>query len=311
MTDQEPVGPGSRISRKLTVIIVAIAVVLFSFIGIVAVNHFHPSPENPAPISDFSYATGSNGTYNVSLFLYNSNTGVPVPGVRITFHTPTFILIENTTSSGFANLTVHHMSLNAYNQLSGVNYTYSVDPHGSKYTHTGYVQAYENQKNPYFLIGNSTIWNGNETANGTMYYPRALFTVLLSADSTYRYNTVALQFTMGGLSEFHDVSVYYKPLANYSSSNASAIEGGGPAIYYFNNGSLNLSQPFPYVQPGYRYFSNVSGLTYLGTYKPLPVVPLDMSGVLHKTNTTRFLFVVFSPSGLELSWFVQQLYMYY
>lgn len=304
MTDTNPSGQRPMVSRKVTAVLIVIAVILFSYIGVVYMLHSHNNAGPFYQVNYVSYAKAGNDSYNATVFLYNSDTGAPVGNAPVTFRTPTFVKIENTTTNGFANITVPDRGLNMYNQVAGLNFTYyNYIGSGEKYTLTGYVSAYYNQTNPYFTLGQTNIWNGNATKNGTMYYPRALLTVLASANETHRYNTVALQFDMGGLSDYRNISIYYKPLVNYSASNSNVLEGWGPAIYYFNDGNLSVAQPFPYAY-------NESGLAFLGTFHPFPMIPLNLSSILHHSNTTRFLFVAFTENGSELSWCVQQLYVY-
>ncbi|MBX8643860.1 MAG: hypothetical protein KIY12_03950, partial [Thermoplasmata archaeon] len=115
------------ITGKSTLVILALMIAIPSLIAVSAAG---VNSGNPVFINSEAYGWGSNGTYNLSVMLFN-NYGSVVSGVRVTYSIGNRNITVMSDAQGFANTTVHgitwnNLEISSSGQIGyGINYTYS------------------------------------------------------------------------------------------------------------------------------------------------------------------------------------------
>lgn len=247
-------------------------------------------------IDSTGYGQGGNGTYNVSVFLYNGQTGVPIQGTQVKISAGNNNITAKTDAAGFVNETFHDLTKSVARNMT---YQYSLSSSGSSSDFTGSIRLGSGQENPYFTSTTFQQIVNDTIVNGTYYYPRLNF-VSLSVPNHPSLNTLGIQYNPSGLSSVPPVYVYYKALSNSSDTVFNIQE-----LIYTNISSTNRTL---LDQPTNPYFaSNESQLNYLGESQGSPMMIVNTANLTSNHNTTRYLFEVFSPNGTVLGFTELQL----
>ncbi len=245
-------------------------------------------------INSVGYGSGSNGTYNVSVYLYNGLYWTPIQGTTITITSPNQTLATETAgSNGFANVTLHNVSSS---EASNLSYYYTSTLDGSPAKFFDPISISSGQANPYFTP--FTLYQQGKTS--AVYESRVGFQVI-DVHGNPSLRTIGLSYDYHGLSNVPPVYIYYRAMPEDSQQSV------GSSLLYSNISSGNS----PIGNYNSTYLSNESQLTYFGEYQGVPFVPLNTVSLKGNTNTTTYLFEIFSSNGVELGYDVINLYVPY
>lgn len=263
-------------------------------------------------INSQAFAEGNNGTYNITVFLYNSQYGTPVQGTTVNFTAGTNVTSAISDAEGYANVTFHNVPENVVGNLSDgtmsnmtYEYTQFSGGFGQGYNFTAGVDVYQKKMDPYFTESSyKYIVNGSKIANSIEFYPRMQLN-FYSVQNRPSLETVGVSSQLGGTNGTAQFSVYYEQLANYTGSpspGGTVINSAG-SVAYSNLSNRSIQG---YNNP-YAYFLNESQLTLFGTFTESPVTVLNTINLAKNTNSSRYLFEIFTPNGTEMAWATVQL----
>lgn len=274
------------VTSKSTLVVLMLMIVIPALIAVSAASG---NSTSSVFVNSEAYGWGSNGTYNVSVLLYN-NYGSPVSGTEVTY----FVGQSNTTvatnSFGFANTTLRGVM----NQTAqGIEYSYQSS------ASTGFpggpipVQIFQNQTDPYFTNTTVHLYNSGGT-NTTYSYSRYSFNTI-NVQSAPSINGLILLYNAAEISSGPPVYLYYRGLSNTSNQ----FMGTGTIMY--KDGKL------PKSPPGFPGQYNESQMTLYAAYQSSPLITIVPYNLTAHTNTTAYTFELFSANGTELAWIETQL----
>ena len=244
------------------------------------------SPSSPASyLNSEAYGWGSNGTYNVSVLLFN-NFGSPVSGVAVTFQTGQLNRTGYTDSQGFANLTMNgitdqELGITSPDQV-GRNMTFSYEYSSSVGPITANLPIYQNQTNPYYT---------NESQSQFYLLPSRYSFWSMGVRNNPRLNGLVLTYNEAGVTSLNTtVYLYYKGI-----SNTTGLLFGTGSVYLY-------SGKHPAMQPGLQGPYNESNMTYYAAYRSTPITDIVPRNLTINTNTTAYYFELFSSNGTELAY---------
>ena len=304
------------LTSKAMVLLVAVIVGLPVLISVGSATS---SGGNFVYIESYAFADGNNGSYSVTVFLFNEEYGTPVQGTTVNFTAGSNKTSVITDVNGYANVTFNNVPTSIVgNQpdgdLSNITYEYS-QAQGSfspLYNFTGGVPVYQKRMDPYFSVNTyQSISNDSKVVNTTEYFPRISFGYnSFSVQGHHSLRTVGVMSSLGGTNRSAQFSVYYKKLANASTDGQSP---GGPVIINYDSGEVyysNLSDRsilgLSYKTGSYYY--NESQLNFFASVSTAPLTVLNTVNLTTHTNSTKYLFELFTPNGTEMAWAIVQLY---
>ena len=271
-------------------------VVLFAILLILPIVFAVSSAKNTQQhfdINSIGYGEGSNGTYNVSVFFYRGSYWTPVQGTNVTIFSGNARISGSTDANGFFNTTLHNLTSSEAVNLS---YQYSFVIGGSTTTFESQITIGQEGENPYFSPFISQHIVNNKVVNYTLFQSR-LDLMTLGVQGRPDLRTLGFSYDIQGLGNVPSLYLYYKPL--YAGTNQflgvtleySNVSGGSAPI-----GEINST-----------YLSNESQLRYFGKFQGPPNIPINTVNLTTNTNTTSYLFEVFSANGTELAFAVLNL----
>lgn len=274
-----------------TVIILVLVIVAFSYLS--ASSTAQTSAPGLNMVTN-AYGYGSNETYHLVVHAYGRyGTGINGAPVNITLGGGKF-LAGFTDQSGYANFTVRNTTLSKLEPSStkGMNpavnvatllYNVSYTSGSSTSISSNYMSVYSNQTDSYFF--NSEFLD--KSPNGTLYN-------VTRSSGRYSINTLQVQ----GQPSRYALDMQYE-------GNVS-ITSGPVDIYYKSyqyqriNGGLEF---------GYNSSSlNETNMTFLGSYNGFVDKTVNPAN-LTNTNTSGFIFALFTPSGKILTSIAFQVYI--
>lgn len=261
------------LTRKSLLVIIAVLIIVPASLTWYSISN---TGHSEAIVSQAS-AIGSNGTYNVSIFLYEV-PGKPVPQAFVNISVQMHAITLRTNNRGFANTTLQNVVAQS-GKLKNVTYSFASYTEGSSFSQTDSIPIYANQSNPYFFI--VTNGAGNQTEYSSRY---AVGQTTLSPDV----NGISIFYSYGGISNFPKLYVYYTQIP----SNGTLFAGGWTVTY---EGNLNSS---PYL-PNFATTSR-SNLTFYGEYVASPSMVIDPYNVSGNSTGNRYLFEIFAGNGTLL-----------
>ncbi len=282
-------------------------IVLFALLIIlpilIAVSSASNSGGGGFSVDSIGYGYGSNGTYNVSVYLYDFQYGNPIQGTQVNIHTGTSVIQGTTGSNGYVNETLHNITRS---EAGNLTYEYNVTQYGTSTLYDYRINVLQDPNDTYFT--SSTFKNivNNTVVSQTNYYPR-LSIDPMSVKGYPNRLTFGLHFNPGGLIKVPPLYVYYKPLSNQTGTTPQGgVVFGSQELIYSNISSANRTlQNSAFISS--TYLLNESQLHYLGRYQGTPFIPVNTEKLAANRTTTRYLFEVFSPNGTELAYMVIQL----
>ena len=244
-------------------------------------------------INSIGYGEGTNGTYNVSVFLYNGQYWTPIQGTNVGIFTGSNEIYGVTDASGFVNETLRNLTSS---EADNVSYYYSLTTHGSTTIFESQIILDQGPSNPYFTPYTIQHFVNNKLGNYTLYQAR-LSLMALAVQNRPDIQTLGLSYNAQGLAGVPPLYVYYKPIFSdtsqtlYDSIEYSNITVGSKPVNVFNS----------------SYLLNESQLTFFGEFQGAPFIPLNTMNLATNTKTTTYLFEIFSINGTELAFAVADL----
>ncbi len=249
-------------------------------------------------VSSEAYGWGSNGTYNVTVLLYN-NYGFPVSGSKVTYFIGNNNTSVETNSLGFANTTFsrvtdQELGITSPNQTEG-GITYSYSGQNSPGSGGGYfkIQVYQNQTDPYFTNTSLKEYGPSGSTNLTFSYSRYSFSTF-SVQNSPQLNGLLLFYNAADVKNAPPVYLYYRAMPN----STSQFTGTGTVIY--TNGQQKTG-------PGFPANYNESQMKLYSVYTSSPLIDIVPYNLTKHTNTTSYVFELFDSNGTELAWVETQL----
>ncbi|MBX8631263.1 MAG: ABC transporter permease subunit [Thermoplasmata archaeon YP2-bin.285] len=279
------------ITGKSTLVILALMIAIPSLIAVSAAG---VNSGNPVFINSEAYGWGSNGTYNLSVMLFN-NYGSVVSGVRVTYSIGNRNITVMSDAQGFANTTVHgitwnNLEISSPGQIGyGINYTYSdaAQPGGAVGEMS--LPVYQNQTNPYFINTTARTYGPSGPVNSTFSQSRFSFE-MMSVQNNPRLTGIILLYNAADVGGHVPVFLYYRPIAN------STGEFFGTGSVFYLNGGKSGKEP-----AGTAYY-NESQMRYYSEYTSAAVTDIVPYNLTSHTNTTAYVFELFTSNGTELAW---------
>lgn len=282
-----------RTFTSKSVLVLLIVILLFSSLSA------YSSAQSQAQISSYisytgSYGYGANDTYHIFIHLDNQYN-VPVSGaqVNLTIANGT-AFTEYSNTQGFANFTLSNLTPsqlaspvskytyvpNSTNEVY-MEFSASVGAGSSASKYNSFVYVYLNQSNRYFF----TTITPTKASNGT---------IVNKTQEIGRYeiygNNIPGQPSRQGFNIWYEgntgslspkISLYYEK-----------INTTGPGgSFTFNTSSLTANN-----------------MTYFGSYSSFGQMNVNPSN-LSSTNSTWYIFAIFTPDGQLLSFLPMQIYM--
>lgn len=250
-------------------------------------------------IDSVGYGYGGNGTYHVSVFLYNSQFGTPVQKTNVTILAGNSTFSGLTGSSGYFNKTLNDIDKS---EAGNLTYNYQVLLYGSVTNFTRSINIGKGTENPYFTYTHFEYIENKSIVNQSIYYPRvSIFP--LSVQNHPNINTFGVQYNLAGLSSGPNLYIYYKLL---STANTSSRNGGSVTTFssqeltYSNITTGNLSL---LSRPSNSIFTSAeSQLHFLEEVKATPVSSVNVLNLTSNGSSRQYLFEVFSQNGTELAY---------
>lgn len=281
---------------------IVLFVLLIALPILIAVSSASNTGSSTLAIDSTGYGYGGNGTYHVSVFLYNNQYGNPVQGTQVKIFTGTSIINGKTGANGFLNETFHNLTSN---EAGNLTFQYNVTEFGSTSTTVKEIAINSDRNDQYFTSFSQREIVNNTIENTTTYYPR-MNVYTLSVRGHPDLATLGIYFASSGLKTVPPVYVYYKPLFNVTQTNTP---GGGVVLnerelVYSNISAGNRTLTTALINP--EYLSNESQLQFFGKYQGFPMMPMNTLKLASGSNDTYYLFEFFSPNGTELAYFLLQ-----
>lgn len=297
------------ITSKSMIVLIIIIVALPVLIAFTSASN----PGGPVftYISSQAFADGDNGTYNVTVFLYNSEYGTPVQGTTVNFTAGTNLTSVVSNAEGYANVTFHNVPKNVVGNVSDgeysnitYEYTQMSGGFGTGFNYTSGIPVYRTSVDPYFT--QITSFNSLNGSKSTQFYPRMNFFFIYTVQNHPSLRTVGVMSQVGGTSHVAEFSVYYERLANDTGAPGpeGVIQQTSGGVTYSNLSNRSISG----YQSQYAYYLNESQLTFFGNFTDSPVTVLNTINLTTRTNSTTYLFELFTPNGTEMAWATMQLY---
>lgn len=292
------------LTSKSMIILFVVVIAMPVLIAFVSTSSMGASPST----SSIAYGEGQNGTFNVTVFLYNQ-FGVPVQGTAVTFVAGSNSTSVMTGSNGFANVTFHKVNSSVVEKLSSgyrSNITYTFGSSANNNTASGNhvlfeysVPIYQEGENPYFSSSTvETGINGNYT-NVTTYSARFYF-------SSFPVQNHPIQQTLGLIYRPVEQNISQPVLIYFKQLNASSYPYGGGNIEYSNLSNRSIVKQ-GYFPSGTDILYNESQMTFLGSFQGSPLDIADTTKLAGGPNDTRYIFEAFTPNGTEMAWYQIQL----
>ena len=253
-------------------------------------------------INSIGYGNGSNGTYNVSVFLWNAQYGTPVQGTHVEISPPGSVTKGLTDANGFFNATFHNITAS---EAGNISYSFNYTQSGFGTTTFGStVLMNQDPTDSYFTSNTFKEIVNNTIVEQTSYYSRITLSPI-SVSGHPNLNSIGVQFDPSGLKGVPPLFVYYKALPNLTRLSPPGVEIGFSQLVYSNltpgNRTIQNSQ---FINS--TYLSNESQLHYFAEIGGFPMMPLNTES-LANSSSSRYLFEFFSPNGTEVAFDVVQL----
>ncbi len=231
-----------------------VAIILISALLGYSLTANSSSNSGPSINTDSSYIYG-NGTYNVSIYAFNSN-GQPVATLPVYLEHNNTITNLTTNSAGFAEYTIHSNS-------SLVNLSYSLSRSGNSLSgqvHPKYLSSYYSNNSKYGFQ-NVQISLGEITTPGTtnshellMYYSPTFQNLTTNKVYVY-YNVVNLTSGFSSSTAINNMTFYKEVTVNKIGTviidpnvqNLSARQGIMVSLFSGNNSTAQMFQSTAYV----------------------------------------------------------------
>lgn len=244
-------------------------------------------------IGSVGYGEGMNGSYNVSVFLYNEYWA-PVQGTHVKILNGYTVIASGVSdANGFVNATLQNIT---DSELSNLSYQYEFTYDGSPSIIDSPITFGSGRANPYFTSSKFSQPSNGHMYNYTIYQPRLGYATLSVPDRP-NLQTFGLSYDMYGLGSVPPLYVYYKPMPGVTSQQLGFLQ-------YSN---ISVGHVTPYESINATYLENESQLTLLGEYQGTPYIPLNTIKLASNSNTTTYLFEIFSSTGIELGYTVVNL----
>lgn len=254
-----------RVITSKSVIVMTALILIFSGLSVLTGVSGNISPAQET--ESFGWGYGSNGSYNISVFLINGY-GQPLQrtvNLTIANQTPSML----SSNQGYANFTLKNVNESSfYNPGLYVKSTFYNYTGFSGSNYYGYVNVYPNYSDPYFFkYSYKSFYNysSGKYINGTANVSRFQFT------------TVSI---LGKQSE-NGLDIIYN--GNFGTSAPTAD------LYYKG---FNLSNSEPIYIGGY----SENNMTYYSSYQGYNSIIVNPSN-LSSQNYNAYMFELFSPTG--------------